>query len=43
MFTYNELNKDNNVATISLDGSYNHDIFVESPAERKEDFSNFTL
>lgn len=43
MFTYNELNKDNNTAMISLDGSYEHDIFVEAPVERDEDFSDFAL
>lgn len=43
MFTYNELKKDNNTAIISLDGSYEHDIYVEAPAERKEDFSNFNI
>ena len=43
MFTYNAINKDNNTATISLDGSYEHDIFVEAPAEREEDFSNFNI
>lgn len=43
MFAYNELTKDNNVATISLDGSYEHNICVEAPSERDEDFSDFTL
>ncbi|WP_302150414.1 hypothetical protein [Limosilactobacillus vaginalis] len=43
MFTYNELNKDNNTATISLDGSYEHDIRVPAQQDRDEDFSNFTL
>lgn len=43
MFTYSELSKENNVATISLDGSYEHDIYVPAQQERDEDFSNFTL
>ncbi|WP_311403673.1 hypothetical protein [Limosilactobacillus vaginalis] len=43
MFTYNELSNDNNTATISLDGLYEHDIYVEAPAECEEDFSNFNI
>lgn len=43
MFPYSELNKDNNTATISLDGSYKHDVYVPVQPERDEDFGNFTL
>lgn len=42
-FSYSELSKDNNTATISLDGSYEHDIYVPVQQERDEDFSSFTL
>ena len=43
MFTYKLQSKENSVATISLDGSYEHDIYVPAQQERDEDFSNFTL
>lgn len=43
MFTYNELIKDSNTVTISLDGSYSDDIYVPVQQERDEDFSSFTL
>lgn len=43
MFTYNELSKDSNTATISLDGAYSEDIYVPAQQERDEYFSNFTL
>ena len=42
-FSYSELSKDNNTATISLDCSYEHDIYVPVQLERDEDFSSFTL
>lgn len=42
MFTYNELSKDSNTATISLDGSYSDDIYV--PAKNYDrDVSEFEL
>lgn len=43
MFNYTTQNKDNNTVTISLDGSYEHDIYVPAQQERDEDFSSFTL
>lgn len=43
MFNYTTQAKENNAATISLDGSYEHDIYVLVQQERDEDFSNFTL
>lgn len=43
MFAYNELTKDNNVATISLDGSYKETIYVEPEQVRSENFEGFTL
>lgn len=43
MFTYKLQSKENNAATISLDGSYEHDIYVPAQQERDEDFSSFTL
>lgn len=42
MFTYNELSKDSNTATISLDGAYSEDIYV--PAKNYDrDVSGFEL
>ena len=43
MFNYTTQAKENSVATISLDGSYEHDIYAPAQQERDEDFSNFTL
>lgn len=42
MFTYNA-EKENDVAVISLDGSYENDVYVPAQQERDEDFSSFTL
>lgn len=43
MFTYKLQSKENNAATISLDGSYENDVYVPVQQERDEDFSSFTL
>ena len=43
MFTYKLQSKENNAATISLDGSYENDVYVPAQQERDEDFSSFTL
>lgn len=42
MFTYNELSKDSNTATISLDGSYSEDIYVPAK-DCSRDVSGFEL
>lgn len=43
MFTYKELSKDSNTATISLDGAYSEDIYVPAQQAKNEDYSNFTI
>lgn len=43
MFNYTTQSKENNAATISLDGAYSDDIYVPVQQERDEDFSSFTL